>query len=72
MQSGRYRYANILAAMRSIVRRNGWIGLFAGWESQIAKSCLQIGLSMTLKSRVEMLIVELWKRAAQRQGRAVA
>lgn len=33
-QSGRFRYDNILAAMRSIVRRNGALGLFAGWQSR--------------------------------------
>jgi len=31
---------------------------------------LQIGLSMTLKSRVELLIIALYKRAQQQQALA--
>ncbi|CAD6906613.1 unnamed protein product [Tilletia controversa] len=61
LQSGRRGYKSLPDVVRSVLRRQGVRGLYAGLETQLVKGFVSQGTTMLVKDRVEAAII-LWYR----------
>ncbi|KAK0537663.1 hypothetical protein OC834_000716 [Tilletia horrida] len=72
LQSGKRGYKSLPDVIRSVVRRQGVQGLYAGLETQLAKGFLSQGTTMLVKDRVEAAIVTWYRRLVLERAAAHA
>lgn len=64
-------YRNLVDVIVKITRKRGIGGLYKGLDSQLLKGVISHGVTMTLKDRVESLLVALYIMSRRRaQSRA--
>jgi len=68
LQSGKRGYKSLPDVIRSVLRRQGPFGLYAGLETQLIKGFVSQGTTMLVKQRVERWIVLLYRRALLEQS----
>lgn len=68
--SGRRMYRNLADVIIKVTRKRGVVGLYKGLDSQLLKGVISHGVTMTLKDRVESLLVMLYIWSRRRAVRA--
>ncbi|KAE8232261.1 hypothetical protein CF326_g2717 [Tilletia indica] len=62
LQSGKRGYKSLPDVVRSVIRRQGMSGLYAGLETQLVKGFVSQGTTMLVKDRVEAAFIQWYKR----------
>ncbi|GAA95121.1 uncharacterized protein L969DRAFT_89327 [Mixia osmundae IAM 14324] len=65
--SGKHVYRSITDVFAKTLKRQGPAGLYTGLSAQLAKGLFSLPITMLVKQRVELLIVEAYRRAQRRR-----